>query len=114
MRSGKGHLRTRIDCDSEATGFAMTHSSVPMSELQNLATQIGMQSKVKLHFPSILQGKLMCFVTWRTSVHPLHVLDPAVTFDAIAATAQQMSGEGYIITASGGNETSGFVLVGTK
>lgn len=100
----------------QTTGFAMTHSSVPLSGLQNLAAQLGMQSKVitALSFDAAGQTDVLSY-TWQGDPStPYDVLVAPVNFDAIAATAQQMSGEGYIITAFGGNETSGFVLVGTK
>lgn len=94
----------------------MTHSSVPLSGLQGLATQLGTLSQVITAVSFDAAGQVDVFsYSWQGDPSTVYdVLVSPVTIDTVGAAAQQMAGEGYIITAFGGNATSGFVLVGTK
>ena len=100
----------------QATGFALTQSSVPISGLQDLASQLGTQSQVitALSFNATGQVDVLAY-SWKSDPSTVYdVLVAPVTLDTVGAEAQQMAGQGYIITAFGGNATSGYILVGTK
>ncbi|HKR28694.1 MAG TPA: immunoglobulin domain-containing protein [Acidobacteriaceae bacterium] len=101
---------------TQTTGFAMTHSVADVSDLQVLATQLGLQSKVitAVSFNAAGQLDVLSFSWQSDPATPYDALVAPVTLDTVAAKAQQMAAEGYIITAFGGNVTSGFVLVGTR
>jgi hypothetical protein len=101
---------------TQTTGFAMTRSTLPLSGLQDLAMQLGAHSEVitALSFSATGQVDVLSY-SWRGDPSTDYdVLVAPETIDTVGAAAQQMSGEGYMITAFGGNAISGFVLVGTK
>lgn len=100
----------------QTTGFALTQSAVSVSGLQDLATQLGTQSQVitALSFNSTGQLDVLAY-SWQSDQATVYdALVAPVTLDTVGAEAQQMAGQGYIITAFGGNSASGYILVGTK
>ena len=101
---------------TQATGFTMTRSSVSLNALQGLATQLGLQSQVITALSWNASGKLdVLSYSWKSDPStPYDVLAVPVTMDTVKAQAQTLADEGYIITAFGGNSSSGYVLVGTK
>jgi len=100
----------------QTTGFAMTQSSVPLSGLQALATQLGTGSQVITAVSYNAAGQLdVLSYNWQSDPSTSYdVLVSPVTIDTVGDEAQQMAGQGYIITAFGGNTASGYVLIGTK
>ncbi|MGA9672555.1 MAG: immunoglobulin domain-containing protein [Terracidiphilus sp.] len=100
----------------QATGFAMTHSSVPLSGLQGLATQLGTLSQVvtAVSFDAVGQVDVLSYSWQGDPSTPYDAVVSPVTIDTVGVAAQQMARDGYIITAFGGTSTSGFILVGTK
>jgi len=100
----------------QTTGFTVTQSSVPLSGLQALATQLGTESEVITAVSYNASGQIDVFAySWQGDPATVYeVLVSPVTIDTFRDAAEQMAGQGYIITAFGGNETSGYVVVGTK
>jgi Immunoglobulin domain len=100
----------------QTTGFAMTHSSVPLPGLQGLGTRLGTLGQVvtAVSFDAAGQVDVLSYGWQGDPSTAYDVVVSPVTIDTVGAAAQQMAGDGYIITAFGGNATSGFVLVGTK
>jgi hypothetical protein len=81
-----------------------------------VVAQDGAQSRVitAVSFDASGQVNLLSY-GWQgdtTTVYQTTVVN--VAGKDVAATATNLAAEGYIITACGGNITSGFVLVGTK
>ncbi|MFP5235778.1 MAG: hypothetical protein ACLGSD_07735 [Acidobacteriota bacterium] len=100
----------------QTTGFALNQSSVPLSGLQDLASQLGTQSQVitALSFNAAGQVDVLAY-SWKSDPSTVYdALVAPVTLDTVGAEAQQMAGDGYIISAFGGNATAGYILVGTK
>lgn len=102
--------------NKQSSGFAMTHSTVQLTGLQELATQLGTQSKVitALSFNAAGQIDVLSY-SWQSDPSTIYDVQAVpVSLDTVGAEAQQMSNKGYIVTAFGGNSDSGYVLVGTK
>jgi hypothetical protein len=101
---------------TQATGFAMTISTVSTADLQSLATELGSQSQVitALSFNASGQVDVLSY-SWRSDASTVYEVQVSTaTFETAGSAAQQLAAGGYIVTAFGGNTPDGVVIVGTK
>lgn len=98
-------------------GFDYSHEVSPLSGVQSLIAQDGAKGRVvtAISFDDSSGEVNMLSYGWasdKTTVYETSVI-PA-TYDNIGAAATTLANEGYIITAFGGNDTDGYLLVGTR
>jgi hypothetical protein len=100
---------------SQSTGFSMSSQIVDLADLQAAATQEGLNGRV-ITAISYMSGRPYYFsYGWSADTSTQYdVQVTTATFDGITDAAANLAGQGFIITALGGNVTDGFLLVGTK
>jgi hypothetical protein len=96
--------------------FDLRHEVVPASAISATVAADAAESRVvtAVSFGASGLAHILSY-GWQTDSTTLY--DTSVTTlvpQNLAATAQQLAGEGYIITAFGGDAINGYVLVGTK
>jgi len=96
--------------------FNMKREVVPLSQVELTVAQDAAQSRVvtAVSFDASSQVNLLSYA-WSDdtmTVYETSVVD--VAGQDIAAAATNLAGQGYIITAFGGNTTEGYLLVGTR
>jgi len=101
---------------SQATGFEYARETIPPDQLQTVASQLGAQSRVitAVSFDSSGQAYILHY-GWQsdtTTIYDASVV--TTTLDSIGAAVTSLAAQGYIITALGGDEANGFVVVGTR
>jgi hypothetical protein len=99
-----------------STGFDYKHETVALSGLGALVASDGTNSRVvtAISFDGLGQIQLLSY-GWandKTTVYDTSVA--TASFDDIPTQAASLANDGYIITAFGGNETDGYVMIGTK
>jgi hypothetical protein len=111
---------------SQAGGFEFSSQTVPPSQLQATATQLGEQSIVITALGFDAAGNV--FVVsygWQGDTKTMYetqaVIIPSVSTDvatadstAIIAAIANLASQGFIITGLGGNAANGLVIVGTR
>jgi hypothetical protein len=99
-----------------ATGFDYKHEVVPLAGLQALVASDGANSRVAtaISFDGSGQVHLLSdgWASDTTTVYDSTVA--AASFNNVSPEAISLANAGYIITAFGGNQTDGYVMVGTK
>jgi hypothetical protein len=99
-----------------ATGFDYKHEIVAMSGLDALVASDGANSRVVTAISFDGSGQVH-FLSYGWASDKTTVYDTAVataSFDDVPSQAASLANAGYIITAFGGNQTDGYVMVGTK
>jgi hypothetical protein len=111
---------------SQAAGFEISSQTVPSDQLQTMATKLGEQSRVITGVSYDADGNV--FVVsygWtddpntvyevRAVMIPSHSTSVATAdSDDIIAAITQLAGQGFIITALGGNPARGVLIVGSR
>ncbi len=100
-----------------ASGFQMYHFVVSPSDLQSAASQQGAESRVVTAVSYDDSTGKVQFLDYSWTGDPSTVYDVSVqtaSYGTIGAVAENLAQAGYIITALGGNNADGFILVGTK
>ena len=98
------------------SGFQYFQQTVAPDQFQAVASQLGQQSRVITAVSFDLSGDVY-FVNygWASDVSTRYEVKIATaTADTVGTSATTLANAGYIITALGGNSTSGFLLVGTR
>jgi len=101
---------------SSTGGFDLQQEVVPAAAVQSTVNADGLKSRVitAVSFDGNGQAHLLSY-GWQADTTTLYDTTTAIVAAAdIAATAANLSNQGYIITAFGGNTANGYVLVGTK
>jgi len=99
-----------------AAGFDLIQRVAAPSDIASVVTQDGVNSRVitAVSFDESGQAHLFSY-GWQADTSTVFDTDAVtVTGDNVANAAVQLAGQGYIITAFGGDLTNGFVLIGTK
>jgi hypothetical protein len=101
---------------AQAGGFDYRWEVVPPAQIQATATQDGAESRVitAVSFDTSGQPNLFSY-GWEgdtTTVYETKAIVAAP--DSVASAATSLAGEGYIISAFGGNDTLGYMLIGTR
>lgn len=100
---------------SHSSGFSIARHSVALDQLQTAAAQEGAASRV-ITAVSFMSGTPY-YISYGWSADTATQFDVSIvstSFDKIPDAASNLSSQGYIITALGGNVSAGFLLVGTK
>jgi hypothetical protein len=101
---------------SQAGGFSFTRQSILPGQLQTVASQLGAQSQVitAISFDSCGDVDFLAYA-WQSDTTTIYDVDVVTaTLDGVGAAAMNLGAQGYIITALGGDNTNGFLLVGTR
>ena len=110
----------------QASGFEFSSQTVPPDQLQTMATKLGEQSRVITAMSYDADGKvLVVSYGWTADPTTLYevraVIIPSSSTsvatadsDDIAAAITQLAGQGFIITALGGNPARGVLIAGTR
>lgn len=101
---------------AQAGGFDYRLEVVPQAQIQATSTQDGAESRVitAVSFDASGQANLISY-GWQgdtTTVYETQAIVAAP--DALASAATSLAGEGYIISAFGGNDPVGYMLIGTR
>lgn len=103
---------------SQSGGFDSELEVTPLSGLQAAADADGAASRILTALSIDANGDANFVSTgWqsdRTTTYETQVLTASADTASVAAAATQLAGQGYIITAFGGNDTQGYLLVGTR
>ncbi|MFN7957379.1 MAG: immunoglobulin domain-containing protein [Holophagaceae bacterium] len=115
IASGQGAYGATWATTSQEGAYAGLRKTVQPSEIQAEATQAGAKGHV-ITAITYNSGQVY-FVSYGWDKDPSTIYEAKVstaTASTISATAESLASEGYIITAAGGNNTDGFLLVGTR
>lgn len=104
--------------DTSGGGFDYRLETASLSVVPELVAQDGTQSRVvtAISFNDATGQVNLLSYGWasdKTTIYETNVMT-AITYDNIGSAATSLANAGYIITAFGGNDTNGFVLVGTR
>lgn len=105
-----------VIASTQSSGFDVRQEVVSSGAIQSTASADGLKSRVitAVAFDTSGQAHLLSY-GWQTDATTLYdTTTEIVAAPDIAATASTLAQQGYIITAIGGNEVNGYVLVGTK
>jgi len=96
-------------------GFDPTEHTVSAVAFQGAASQDGANGRV-ITAVSWNNGQVFYLsYGWQNDPSTVYDIQTATaTFDTVSAVAQQLAGQGYIITAMGGTAADGILLVGTR
>jgi hypothetical protein len=96
--------------------FDMKREVVPLSQVESTIAQDAGQSRVvtAVSFDASGQVNLLSYGWSDDAVTVYETAVVNVAGQDIAAAATNLAGEGYIITAFGGNTTEGYLLIGTR
>ncbi len=97
-------------------GFDYRREVVPPSQMQATATQDGLQSRVitAVSFDAQRQANLFSY-GWQGDTTTMYESETVISApENIASSATTLASQGYILTAFGGDDTDGYVLVGTR
>jgi len=100
---------------SEMREYDLAWGSVALNALQAAASQAGARGRV-ITAVAFKGGKVL-FLSYgwtRAATAEYEAKVVPAKFDDVTANAATLAGEGYIITALGGNDSDGFLLVGTR
>jgi hypothetical protein len=100
---------------SQMREYDLAWGSVAPNALQAAASQAGVRGRVITAVA--FKGGRVLYLSYgwtraATAKYEANVV--ATKFDELTANAAKLAGEGYIITAVGGNDSDGFLLVGTR
>jgi len=95
--------------------YDLTWGSVAPNALQAAASQAGVRGRV-ITAVAFKGGKVVYLsYGWsRAASSEYEAKVVPTSFDSVTVNAAKLAGEGYIITAVGGNDSDGFLLVGTR
>lgn len=99
-----------------AGGFDLRTESVAPSAVSSAAAQDGTESRVitAVSFDADGQAVLLSY-GWTGDTHTVFETQTVLTtLDGIVDSAKKLAQEGYIVSAFGGNDTNGYLLVGTR
>ena len=101
---------------ANAGGFQYFQQTVAPDQFQAVASQLGEQSRV-ITAVSFDESGDVYFANYgwlsdQTTTYEVKV--SAATLDTVGMESTNLANAGYIITALGGNPTTGFLLVGTR
>jgi len=104
---------------SAPDGFEYASQTVPLDQIQTVATQAGAQGRVITALGFDASGNaLIVSYGWQndtTTVYEASVIATTSTdSEALAPQFTDLAGQGYIITAMGGNAQNGLVIIGTR
>ena len=96
-------------------GFDAIQHTVSAADFQGAASQDGANGRV-ITAVSWNDGQVFYLsYGWQNDTSTVYDIQTATaTFDTVSAVAQQLAGQGYIITAMGGTAADGILLVGTR
>jgi len=96
-------------------GFDAIQHTVSAADFQGAASQDGANGRV-ITAVSWNDGQVFYLsYGWQSDTSTVYDVQTATaTFDTVSAVAQQLAGQGYIITAMGGTAADGILLVGTR
>jgi hypothetical protein len=100
---------------SDVNDYSLRFGADAPAELQAEAEREGARGRVITAVG--FRGALVEFLSYgwsRDTTSAYETRTVATPFTGVAAAATSLAGEGYVITALGGDETHGYVLVGTR
>jgi hypothetical protein len=100
---------------STGSGFDAIQHTVSAADFQGAVSQDGANGRV-ITAVSWNDGQVFYLsYGWQSDTSTVYDIQTATaTFDTVSAVAQQLAGQGYIITAMGGTAADGILLVGTR
>jgi len=116
IQPSSGVYAMAVTAATPTAGFDLQQKVVSTAAIQSTVSAEGLKSRVitAVSFDISGQAHLLSY-GWQADTSTLYDATTAVVAPAdIAATATSLVAQGYILTALGGNDANGYVLVGTK
>lgn len=113
---GTDTFAVAVTSNSNNAGFAPLQEVVPPAAIQSTVAADGLKSRVvsAISFDTAGQAHILSY-SWTADPSTVYDVTSSIVQPAdVAATATTLAAQGYIITAFGGNDANGYVLIGTK
>jgi uncharacterized protein (DUF2141 family) len=101
---------------TQSGGFDYRLEAVPQVQIQPTAAADGAESRVvtAVSFDASGQANLISYGWTGDTTTVYETQTTVVTPENVASAATTLAGEGYVISAFGGNDTDGYILIGMR